>query len=405
MGRKIRPKNLDSEDFEGRRRRPWDCKRLAPESGGQDEARAAFRRATSCKVLRRAPRPRRGWTGTSDRVPQGENMGNTVQSGRSRSTGEVLRVHQTAQAWPWSARDQPGVWGASVDSGGWREGTDQPYLVGLVDHLVARQPKPGWKLMPLHLKAGGNQQSDWIEVPDRVESFGQIQTVINQLVPGANTLVRGGRFGLTDDRINDLRTELFAYALGMLLGDAGKLGGERARFTSMRMDLQLTLKQTSNERLGEFVAMCLNSVGIEVERVADKAPTGATKNAESLSASYRWISESSPLMAWMFRVCLGLDWNQKTSLDRVKMEWVFEAPRNFRTRLVQGIADSDGSVKNYVVVIASMPNAEFVTSLLQSLGMKTAHTLSEGGMPLRTCLHSVDASELPIFNEIVASYR
>ncbi len=74
---------------------------------------------------------------------------------------------------------------------------------------------------------------------------------------------------------------MFAHTLGMLLGNAGKLGGKQVRFTSMRMDLQLTFKEPSNERLGEFVAMSLNSMGLRMDRVADKAPSGAPKRAEN----------------------------------------------------------------------------------------------------------------------------
>jgi hypothetical protein len=87
------------------------------------------------------------------------------------------------------------------------------------------------------------------------------------------------------------------------------------------------------------------------------------------------------------------------------MEWIFNAPREFRLRFIQGLADSDGSVKPYEVVITSVPNADLVTKLLQSLEMTTAHTLYENGVPLRTQVNRKQAATLPIFNEIVQGYR
>lgn len=80
-------------------------------------------------------------------------------------------------------------------------------------------------------------------------------------------------------------------------------------------------------------------------------------------------------------------------------------PEPFRIRFVQGLADSDGTVKPSEVVITSVPNADFVTRLLQSPGMTTAHTLYEGNKPLRTMVNARQSAKLPIFNEYVRSYR
>jgi len=87
------------------------------------------------------------------------------------------------------------------------------------------------------------------------------------------------------------------------------------------------------------------------------------------------------------------------------MNWILDTPRRFRLRYVQGVADSDGCVKSYVVEIASVPNPDFLAKVLQSLGMTTAHTAFEGGEPLKTRLNAKQASTLPIFNEFVNSYR
>jgi hypothetical protein len=142
-----------------------------------------------------------------------------------------------------------------------------------------------------------------------------------------------------------------------------------------------------------------------MERKRDKQPTGQTRESKEPAPAYRWTSERSPLIAWMFSVCLGLDWEETTTTQELRMGWIFNTPRTFRVRFVQGVSDSDGCVKGYEVEIASVPNAQFFADLLESLGMRTAHVSYEGGEPLKTMISRREASTLPIFNEFVKSYR
>ncbi len=287
----------------------------------------------------------------------------------------------------------------------WREGTDQPYLIRAVTDTLPITLRPGWKLLPLHLSSGGNEPSDWIQVPLKINSFSDVVDVIHQLHPLESTYGRATQFGLSRTQIDAMRIDLFGYLLGIMVGDSGKQGGQQFRYASMNLDLQLTKKKQSNEKLGEFVMLCANSVGILMERKLDKKPTGATALSKEPSDAFRWISERSPLLAWIFSVCLGLSWEETTTTHQVRMDWIFDTPSLFRTRFVQGVADSDGCVKSYEVEIASVPNSHFMTKLLQSLGMTTAHVAFEGGEPLKTRLDARQASALPIFNEFVKSYR
>ena len=287
----------------------------------------------------------------------------------------------------------------------WRNGTDQPYLVRAVSDTLPIGSKPGWRLLPMHLSSGGSYPSEWIRIPQTIASYNDLLEVIHQIQPLAVTYRRARVCGLGEAQIQAMKPELFAYQLGIMLGDSGKLGGRQARYSSMNLDLQLTMKQPTNERLGEFVMMCANSLGIEMERKSDKQPSGDTALARHPSAAYRWTSERSPLLAWMFSVGLGLKWEETTTAHQVRMNWIFDTPRNFRTRFVQGVADSDGCVKRYIVEIASVPNAQFLANLLQGLGMRTAHVSYEGGDPLKTMVSRREASPLPIFSEFVRSYR
>ena len=287
----------------------------------------------------------------------------------------------------------------------WRQGINQPYLVKVASSVYQRSLSPGWKLLPLRISSGGNEQKDWIRVPTSIHGYNQVLTVIHQTRPLESTYERAAEYEISEQRIQRMRPELFSYLLGMMLGDSGKLGGQQQRFNSMNIDLQLTRKKPTNQALGEFVCMCANNLGIAMDQKKDKQPTGVQKFGKAPTPAYRWSSERSPLLAWMFSVGLGLRWDETTTTNKVRMDWIFDTPHNFRKRFVQALADSDGTVSGYGVTITSVPNADLVTRLLQSLGMTTAHTVHEYGISLRTRVRAKQAAKLPIFNEFTKGYR
>jgi hypothetical protein len=286
----------------------------------------------------------------------------------------------------------------------WRMGVDIPYLAKLAIQ-ASEVPRRGWLWLPTQLVAGGNAMSNWIQVPMKISNFTDIVGAVGLVKPLDSTYSHAQAFGLDRPRVDSMRVELFAYLLGFMLGDASKLGGEQDRFDSVNLDLQLSLRKESNLRLGEFVSLCANSLGISIHRIADKKPTGDSKFAQEPVGAFRWSSERSPLLAWMVSICLGLKGGEITSLHPIHMEWIFDCPRSFRLRFVQAVSDSDATVKEYEVVITSVPNADFVTRLLQSLGMPSARTIHENGKPLRTMVNCREAKTLPIFNELVNGYR
>ena len=286
----------------------------------------------------------------------------------------------------------------------WRDATDQPYLVRAANDTLPLVPRTGWRMMPMHLVSGGSEPSGWIQVPETIRFYDDVLDVINQIQPLEETYRRASLFGLVRAQVQEMRPELFAYQLGIMVGDSGKLGGQQPRYSSMNLDLQLTQKQPTNERLGGFVLMCANSLGTQMERKRDKQPTGATAVGEHPSAAYRWTSERSPLLAWMFSAGLGLNWGETPTTHPLRMDWILDTPRSFRVRFVQGAADSDGCVK-HTVEITSLPNSQFFANVLQSLGLTSAHCGYEKGEPLKTVVSLKQASSLPIFNEFIRSYR
>ena len=287
----------------------------------------------------------------------------------------------------------------------WRDATDQPYLIRAVNDTLPLVPRTGWKMMPMHLSSGGGEPSGWIQVPETIHSYDDVLEVINQIQPLEEIYTRASPFGLTKTQIQHMRPELFAYQLGIMVGDSGKLGGAQPRYASMHMDLQLTRRQPTNERLGEFVMMCANNLGLEMTRIKDKPPSGRQLLGKNPTTAYRWSTERSPIIAWMFSVGLGLRWGETTTTHQVRMDWIHDTPEPFRIRFIQGAADSDGTVRKYVADIASVPNAAFFTKLLQDLGLTSAHVAYENGLPLRTALRTGEAAKLPLFNEFVESYR
>ncbi|HYC26520.1 MAG TPA: hypothetical protein VEB67_00680, partial [Nitrososphaerales archaeon] len=287
----------------------------------------------------------------------------------------------------------------------WRRGTDRPYFVRCMETATRTTLKEGWRLLPMKLDSGGNVPSDWMMVPERLVGESDVREVLEGIVPLPSNEALAVRFGVRDASSAEGKFEAFAYVLGIMLGDAAKYGGVQNRFTSMNLDLQLSKNRPSNLDLGDYAAMCVQTLGIHMHRNSDKMPTGATARAMFPAPAYRWNSSRSPLIAWMFNVCLGLGTEELTSINPVNMEWILRMPKTFIKRFVQGVADSDGTARPYVVEIASMPNAEFVTKLLSTLGMKTARTVYEKGAPMRTSVLNAEAASLPIFNEFAKSYR
>jgi hypothetical protein len=88
---------------------------------------------------------------------------------------------------------------------------------------------------------------------------------------------------------------------------------------------------------------------------------------------YYWISQASTLVDWIFNAVLGLREGERTTYDAVKMEWALDSPVEFRRGLVQGIAESDGSVSiaSQTVEFWIGPNWDLVRKLLSTFGVRS----------------------------------
>ena len=149
----------------------------------------------------------------------------------------------------------------------------------------------------------------------------------------------------------------------------------------------------SNARILTYLQLCLATLGLWSHEIAP---------AEGVT---RWTSESSDILTWILRVCLGLETNQCTSRNPVKMNWLLGCPREFVVAFLQGVAESDGSVSRtgYYTVIASVPNSTFFHDLLSFIGVPSrVHPKSR---PTQLRINLSPAVNLPLFNPLIKSYR
>lgn len=247
---------------------------------------------------------------------------------------------------------------------------------------------------------GGILKEPWVIVPKKINRYKDVLKVLDHIKPIIVT-DRLERFNLSEDSLKNLKPNLFAYFLGILIGDSSKNLERRQFGMTGRAQLSLTKRHNSNETLGEFVCLCANSLGLKMNRIKD-----TPKGKMNRYPFFRWSSQSTQLLSWVFNVCLGLEDKQVTTYDPVKINWIIKTPVGFKIWFLQGLADSDGYVDIGVsqVGIITEPNTAIVEEILHSLKIHTTRKYLD--RTLGTVMISVkDAFKLPIFNPYVRSYR
>src|SRR5713226_7302053 len=190
----------------------------------------------------------------------------------------------------------------------------------------------------------------FVEVPLEIRGWKDIGPLLTQLQPIAVIP------GLS-------RAFLFGFLLGMVIGDTAKpRQGEWHR----HLNLTLSKRYSTNERLGEFTCLCARSAGLRMERTTD-----LPRKHDKPHGFYCWTSQSSALVDWIYNVCLGLTDEELTTYDAVRMDWALTGPDDFRRGLTQGLAESDGSVNiaSQTVEFWIGPNWEFGAKLLGRFGL------------------------------------
>lgn len=215
-------------------------------------------------------------------------------------------------------------------------------------------------------------------------SWNEVAGVLSQLKP-------------LDVQVNGLPREyLFGFLVGMIIGDAAK---SRAKTWHRHLGLGLSKKYETNLKIGDFTCICARNVGLRMHQVRDLRRPGHKPHG-----FYYWVSQASPLVDWIFNVVLGLGDDEHTTYDAVRMNWVTGSPAEFRRGLVQGIAESDGSVSiaSQTVEFWIGPNWDFFKEVLLGFGVKSFQNREALSV---TKSQVVKLGSIPAFSPILRTAR
>ena len=224
----------------------------------------------------------------------------------------------------------------------------------------------------------------FIQVPASLRSWSEAEMVMMQAI-ASPPAVEG-----FDPRY------LFGFLIGMVIGDAAKSKQGRGH---RHIGLVLSKKYESNLRLGEFTCQCAQFFGLRMSRKRDQSLREGKPHG-----FYEWASQSSPLVDWIFHVALGMAEGELTTYDPIHLDWAIDSPVEFRTGLIQGIAESDGSVSiaSQEVEFWIIPNWDFLIRLLATFGLRgfrnrEAVTLSKS--------QAIAAYQVPVFARHLRTVR
>jgi hypothetical protein len=253
----------------------------------------------------------------------------------------------------------------------WLSNRKRPELVHLARGIPKEDPGPGYRWLPKRMKLESFDPTDFVAVPVKVSDWEQISSVICQLASLNNPTMQRWRERFGPAR----REEACSYVLGMLISDAAK----QSSYSSMDLRLHLSKVYPWSEQVGEATCYYLGKLGVVAKRVAD------TGNA------YQWVSERTPLLAWMVRSGLRIVSGTMTT------EWILRAPEDIRLRFLHGLNDGDGyaSTKAQVMGNASEANGALYVRLLESFGVRSRD--AQGKVQVESIESIKRAAKLPFF--------
>jgi transposase-like protein len=224
----------------------------------------------------------------------------------------------------------------------------------------------------------------FIQVPITIQTWAEVKEVLSQIKPKG------------EESSKFTRPYLFGFLLGIVIGDGHKPKQGRGH---RRLNLVMSKKYETNLKIGDFTCLCANQLGLRMEKGEDMP-----KPPDKPHGFFQWNSQSSPLMDWIFLVAIGLADGQHTTYDIVHLDWALEAPRDFRVGLVQGIAESDGSVSiaSQTVEFWVIPDWEFMIKLLATFGLRGFRN-REAVSLVKT--QAIKSFEVPVFSDYLQTVR
>ncbi len=261
---------------------------------------------------------------------------------QSRSGKSVIEISRTIGVKPSSLRN-------------WIRFEQMPKLAHYLElFLRLGRPKSGWVWLSINNSPGHAVPVGPVtQVPETISAWYDVEEVVRQLES-----LDGETHGFTKEY-------LFGFLVGMVIGDSAKSKSENWH---RHLGLVLSKRYATNEKIGDFTCVCARSLGLRMHRVADQP-----KPRRKPNGFYQWVSQASPLVDWIFNVVLGLKDGERTTYDSVRMEWAIDSPEDFRRGLVQGIAESDGSVSiaSQTVEFWIGPNWDLFKEILRSFGVES----------------------------------
>ncbi len=222
----------------------------------------------------------------------------------------------------------------------------------------------------------------FLQVPDPIHSWEDVAAVLRQFGPTEATA--------------PTKAYLFGFLVGIMIGDAHKPKQGRGH---RHIELIMSKKYDSNVRIGDFTTVCAKQFGLRMERFED-----LPKPDDKPYGFFHWASQSSPFIDWIFNVVMGLENGEHTTYDPIHMDWAFESSRDFRVGLMQGIAESDGSVSiaSQTVEFWVIPDWDFMIKLLSSLGLQGFRNREAVSLVKSQAINSFS---VPVFSEHLKTVR
>src|SRR3989454_5977829 len=271
----------------------------------------------------------------------------------------------------------------------------------ILNREVLGKPRNGWKWILERTPKPTAPYPKVVEVPEKISDYHDITDFLAQFPPVPKEHPALEFFGIDAEWVERHKSELFGFLLAFLVGDAGKYYPEyenRARHYNKAAMTTNMARTDSNFRVLRYVQLALDKIGIQSHQIeAHQLPDGYEV--------IRWNSETSNLITWIIRTCLGLKVGNRTSRVPIDIPWIHTCPRDFIVAFLQGLADSDGHVhkkRNYAE-ISSVPNSRFYRRLIEKLDLSVKSYPLNNPKLVRTDL--ITAYNIPLFNPIIRSYR
>jgi hypothetical protein len=260
----------------------------------------------------------------------------------------------------------------------WADQTIMPKLGHYLRAFIELgDPRPNKVWLTTECSHGqANPIGKFLRVPTRVKSWRDVEEVLGQISP------------VTQPPTPFSRAYLFGFLTGMVIGDAHKPkpgNGHR------NIHIVLSKRYDTNVAIGDFATFCANNLGLRMRRHPD-----VPKPPDKPFGFYVWVSQSSPVIDWIFNAVLGLKDGQHTTYDKVSMDWALEAPLEFRLGLIHGIAESDGSVSvaSQTVEFWVIPDWDFMIKLLATFGLRGFRNREAVSL---VKLQAVNSFKVPVF--------